>query len=685
MKATFTSAEMARAVLLAVFCLGLQGNAQRAPCYECEEYKDAHPESNPYGQEDALKREVMNLLAEKIRSHCTYPCECPGTDGVKCPPGVTVVRDGCGCCEVCSRQRGESCDGSVSCDPRKGLMCQFPTDSPTGLGTCQVIKGLPCTVQNRTYENGETFLLDCRTQCSCQNGTYACASLCPQESISPRGTSCLHPRLVEVQGQCCREWMCDSATAQRPPPPCNARFTEWSDCSSTCGLGLSTRVISKENNSQIEPLSSSEGDCGAPGGVEVRLCQEKPCNADDSALLPLMPQAHPLKARHHHIRKGHECKATQRPSGPVRLRVGPCRSRKRFRPRSCGNCPGACCRPVLTHTIRVLFACATRRGHPLPPAEGAGEGAGGSGEEEQLVGGWGGRWLPAPPASLLSLARPGSDLWLLEPNYKKKKDPGKEQAEEEDVAPARLAIRLPGGGVPPRSKPQLRDEGGGEPTKDESSPASKGVAAAGSPAVSPLRVDDDDEEDGNMGVVGRAWVRRRLGDAGRWGRRPRGRRRRRSVASRRFEWSSVSESDELVTLSVQWIVRCKCTEPCPETPSPSPEAENGEEENEEEEGEGGVEEGGKGGSREDEEENGDEEDGDERGEAVREREVAEDGGEEVDKVPIQVITMAFFRKNRESMGPDKEKLHVPLTYPTPNPLVLYISESQCPIHKLQAR
>lgn len=31
-----------------------------------------------------------------------------------------------------------------------------------------VIKGLPCTVDNKTFDNGETFMLDCRTQCSCQ-------------------------------------------------------------------------------------------------------------------------------------------------------------------------------------------------------------------------------------------------------------------------------------------------------------------------------------------------------------------------------------------------------------------------------------------------------------------------------------------------------------------------------------
>ncbi|KAG8231502.1 hypothetical protein J437_LFUL007662 [Ladona fulva] len=78
-----------------------------------------------------------HTTSSTIRSHCTYPCECPSSGSVKCPPGVSVVRDGCGCCEVCSRQRGESCDGSVSCDPRKGLVCQFPTDSPTGAGVCQ--------------------------------------------------------------------------------------------------------------------------------------------------------------------------------------------------------------------------------------------------------------------------------------------------------------------------------------------------------------------------------------------------------------------------------------------------------------------------------------------------------------------------------------------------------------------
>jgi len=59
------------------------------------------------------------------------------------------------------------------------------------------------------------------------------------------------------------------------------------------------------------------------------------------------------------FQKGHECKATHRLSEPVFLKFGPCRSRKRFRPKYCGICPipGMDCRPTLSTTVNVDFIC----------------------------------------------------------------------------------------------------------------------------------------------------------------------------------------------------------------------------------------------------------------------------------------------------------------------------------------
>ncbi|XP_021942008.1 uncharacterized protein LOC110841013 [Zootermopsis nevadensis] len=190
------------------------------------------------------------------------------------------------------------------------------------------------------------------------NGTYACSSLCPQEYISPQG-SCRHPRLVELPGQCCREWMCDSVAAQHPPD-CRQEYSQWSACSSPCGVGLSHRVSNL--NPQCRPTNES------------RLCQLRAC--EDEILV--VPRGH---ARHHHVRKGHECKATQRVTGPVRLRFGPCRSRKRYRPKFCGSCPRVCCKPQLSTTIKVEFHCET----------------GSATEDERDI--------------LLDLVEPGTDLW----------------------------------------------------------------------------------------------------------------------------------------------------------------------------------------------------------------------------------------------------------------------------------
>lgn len=270
-------------------------------------------------------------------SECVYPCACASTEPPDCPPGVVAERDGCGCCLVCPRQLGEPCGVSAPCDTHRGLVCRRPHRKPAVLesGVCREASGLPCVVYNRTYEHGETFSLDCRTQCSCQNGTYGCSSLCPQEHISPKG-SCSHPRLVDVPGQCCREWMCDSQAAQQPPE-CQPTFTRWSHCSHNCGAGVSKR------------RSNLNAACEAT--LETRLCQVRRCDG-----LERNPF---LRDKHHHVRKGHECKATHRLSQPMRLRFGPCYSRKLFRPKYCGSCssPGVHCEPLLSTTVKVDFLC----------------------------------------------------------------------------------------------------------------------------------------------------------------------------------------------------------------------------------------------------------------------------------------------------------------------------------------
>lgn len=61
--------------------------------------------------------------------YCKWPCECPEVPP-KCPPGVSLLTDGCECCKACARQVGEVCNEADTCDFHKGLYCDYSSDKP---------------------------------------------------------------------------------------------------------------------------------------------------------------------------------------------------------------------------------------------------------------------------------------------------------------------------------------------------------------------------------------------------------------------------------------------------------------------------------------------------------------------------------------------------------------------------
>ncbi|XP_055977493.1 CCN family member 5 [Sorex fumeus] len=236
---------------------------------------------------------LLGLLFEARAQRCPSPCACPWP-APRCLPGVPLVLDGCGCCRVCARQLGESCDRLHVCDPSQGLECVRGADSGARGAVCLWPEGDGCEVDGRQYQDGETFRPHCGTLCRCEDSGVTCVPLCSEDVRLP-SWDCPHPRRVAVPGRCCPEWVCDQAlqpvvqpltaagergsgevgawgALRAPLPaggPCQEWSTAWGPCSVTCGLGVATRVSNQNRFCRLEPQRRLclAGPCPPPSGL----------------------------------------------------------------------------------------------------------------------------------------------------------------------------------------------------------------------------------------------------------------------------------------------------------------------------------------------------------------------------------------------------------------------------------
>ncbi|XP_078090949.1 CCN family member 1-like [Mustelus asterias] len=313
---------------------------------------------------------LLCVHSTPVRGGCPVECRCPSVQA-PCPPGVSVLLDGCGCCRVCARQLNDDCSFEKPCDYLKGLECNQGVQLAGGAGICRAqAEGRTCEYSGKIYQHGESFQPSCKHQCTCIDGAAGCVPLCPQE-LPLSGMACPYPRLVKVPGQCCEKFLCQKAVSKHrgavpfhdlaalaalssnqlihrkdpslgnlaawrslfegggfPQGTCTVQTTHWSECSKSCGMGLSTRVSNQNPECKLKK--------------ETRLCQLRACN----------PTVYPT------LKRGKKCTRTQKATESIRFNYAGCKSVKKYQPNSCGLCVDhRCCSPLKSRIIRIRFQC----------------------------------------------------------------------------------------------------------------------------------------------------------------------------------------------------------------------------------------------------------------------------------------------------------------------------------------
>ncbi|XP_041609892.1 cellular communication network factor 6 isoform X3 [Vulpes lagopus] len=123
------------------------------------------------------------------RPVCRWPCECGARP--RCGPGVSLLTDGCGCCEVCARQLGDACTEADVCDPHRGLYCDYSADRPRfETGVCAHLVAVGCEFNRVHYQNGQVFQPSPLVSCLCVSGAIGCTPLLlPTPADSDSGCS----------------------------------------------------------------------------------------------------------------------------------------------------------------------------------------------------------------------------------------------------------------------------------------------------------------------------------------------------------------------------------------------------------------------------------------------------------------------------------------------------------------